>query len=55
MIAYCVGNGGSAGTAESATAGYVALLNARAKELGATATYIGDPTGVGDNSYTTAA
>ena len=36
-------------------AGYVALLNARAKELGATATYIGDPTGVGDNSYTTAA
>ena len=55
VIAYCVGNGGSAGTAESATAGYVALLNARAKELGATATYIGDPTGVGDNSYTTAA
>ena len=55
VIAYCVGNGGSAGTAESAMAGYVALLNARAKELGATATYIGDPTGVGDNSYTTAA
>lgn len=55
VIAYCVGNGGSAGTAESAAAGYVALLNARAKELGATATYIGDPTGVGDNSYTTAA
>ncbi len=55
VIAYCVGNGGSAETAERATAGYVALLNARAKELGATETYVGDPTGVGDNSYTTAA
>ncbi len=50
VIASCVGNGGTAGTAN-----FVALLNARAVELGATATYIGDPSGVGDNSHTTAA
>ena len=50
VIAYCVGDGESAGAA-----GFTELLNARAKELGATATYIGDPSGVGDNSYTTAA
>lgn len=49
VIASCVGNGGTAGTAN-----FVALLNARAVELGATATYIGDPSGVGDNSHTTA-
>ena len=50
VIASCVGNGGTAGAAN-----FVALLNARAVELGATATYIGDPSGVGDNSHTTAA
>ena len=50
VIASCVGNGGTAGTAN-----FVALLNARAVELGAVSTYIGDPSGVGDNSHTTAA
>ena len=50
VIAYCVGNGETAGTA-----GFVELLNMRAKELGATSTYIGDATGDKDNSFTTAA
>lgn len=46
VIAYAVGG---------SQAAYVEMLNARAKELGATGTYIADPSGVGDNSYTTAA
>lgn len=50
VIAYCVGNGETVGTA-----GFVELLNMRAKELGATSTYIGDATGDKDNSFTTAA
>lgn len=50
VLAYCIGDGETAGTA-----GFVGLLNKRAAELGATATYIGDPSGVGDNSYTSAA
>lgn len=50
VIAYSIGNGEEVGSAN-----YVDLLNARAKELGALSTVVGDPSGVGDNSYTTAA
>lgn len=49
VIAHCIGNGEQTGKAN-----FVSLLNARAKELGAVATYIADPSGVADNSYTTA-
>ncbi len=49
VIAYSVGNGEKVGQAN-----YVNLLNERAKEIGATSTYIGDASGVADNSYTTA-
>ena len=50
VIAYSIGNGEEVGSAN-----FVGLLNARAKELGALSTVVGDPSGVGDNSYTTAA
>lgn len=49
VIAYSIGNGERTGKDA-----FVELMNARARELGATETYIGDPTGVADNSYTTA-
>lgn len=49
VMAYRIGNGETVGQTN-----YVDLLNARAKELGATATVVGDPSGVSDNSYTTA-
>lgn len=49
VIAYSIGNGERTGKDA-----FVELMNARARELGATDTVIGDPTGVADNSYTTA-
>lgn len=49
VIAYCIGNGEQTGKVN-----FVSLLNARAKELGAGSTYLADPSGVADNSYTTA-
>lgn len=49
VIAYRIGNGETVGASN-----YVELLNARARELGATSTVVGDASGVADNSYTTA-
>ena len=49
VIAYRIGNGSAVGKSN-----FVDLLNTRAKELGATATMVGDPSGVADNSYTSA-
>lgn len=49
VIAYRIGNGETVGAAS-----FVELLNARARELGATSTVVGDASGLADNSYTTA-
>ena len=49
VIAYRIGNGSAVGKSN-----FVDLLNTRAKELGATATMVGDSSGVADNSYTSA-